>query len=55
LLDPGADDTIFPEDVAVAIGLDLSAAPTGSAARAGMNVVPVRYAEISLRIVGQLE
>jgi predicted aspartyl protease len=55
LLDTGADDTIFPEDVATVIGIDLTAAPVARGAGAGMNVLPVKYAEVSLRLVGQQE
>jgi aspartyl protease len=52
LLDTGADDTVFPEDVARAIGVDLSTAPTGTFSAAGMGSFPVRYAEVTLRIAG---
>lgn len=50
LLDTGADDTVFPEDVATKIGLDLTAAPTGSASGVGMVGAAVRYAEVRLRL-----
>jgi hypothetical protein len=50
LLDSGADDTVFPEYVARFIGLDLSAAPTGTAAGVGSSGVPVRYAQLTLRL-----
>ncbi len=35
LLDSGADDTILPEALAVAIGIDLSGAPAGTASGVG--------------------
>jgi hypothetical protein len=55
LLDTGADDTVFTEDVAVRIGLDLTNAPTGGAAGAGMVALPVRYAQVTLRIADNQE
>jgi predicted aspartyl protease len=50
LLDTGADDTIFPERVAHAIGIDLTGAPVGMAGGIGARVIPVRYAEVQLRL-----
>jgi hypothetical protein len=50
LLDTGSDDTVFPEDVAALIGLDLTNAPTGSASGVGMVAAPIRYAEVRLRL-----
>jgi predicted aspartyl protease len=50
LLDTGADDTVFPEDVANAIGIDLTNAPTGSVSGVSSGPVPLRYAEVLLRI-----
>jgi hypothetical protein len=55
LLDAGADDTIFPEPVAARIGIDLTAAPAGEAAGVGATPVPVRYAEVTLRIAAGTE
>lgn len=52
LLDAGADDTVFPEDVARAIGLDLTTAPTGTFSGVGSGSIPLRYGEVSLRIAG---
>jgi hypothetical protein len=49
-LDPGADDTVFPEAIAVAIGLNLTQAPTGTAAGVGQVSATLRYAEVLLRI-----
>ncbi|HJT75954.1 MAG TPA: hypothetical protein VJ739_02035 [Gemmataceae bacterium] len=50
LLDTGADDTVFPESLAVKAGIDLTNAPAGTAAGVGSGLLPVRYAEIPLRI-----
>jgi hypothetical protein len=49
-LDTGADDTIFPETLAVLIGVDLSNAPSGQGAGSTMAAVPIRYAQVYLRI-----
>ncbi|HYT90797.1 MAG TPA: aspartyl protease family protein, partial [Gemmataceae bacterium] len=49
VLDTAADDTVFPEDTAAAIGLDLSSAPTGTAAGVGGGSGVLRYAEVTLR------
>ncbi len=50
LLDTGADDTILPENIAVALGIDLSRAPTGTASGVGKKAYPVRYAQVPLRV-----
>jgi hypothetical protein len=50
VLDTAADDTVFPEELAVKIGLNLSNAPAGGGAGIGMGSVPLRYAEVTLRI-----
>jgi hypothetical protein len=50
LLDTGADDTVFNESIAADIGVDLSVAPTGSAVGVGGGVLPLRYAEVMLRL-----
>jgi hypothetical protein len=55
LLDSGADDTLFPEDVAALIGIDLTNAPRGTASAYGHSVIPVRYAEATLRIADNQE
>jgi len=49
-LDPGSDDTAFPQSVAAAIGLDLSSAPMGRAAGIGLVGSVLRYAEVSIQI-----
>jgi hypothetical protein len=50
LLDPGADDTVFPNDAAVQLGLDLSNAPLGEAVGVASAPVPIRYALVTLRL-----
>ena len=50
LLDTGSDDTVFPERVAAAIGVDLSNAPVGEASVVGLAGIRVRYAQVKLRI-----
>jgi hypothetical protein len=50
LLDTGADDTVFPDHVARLIGLDLAGAPTGTVSGAGAAGLPVRYAQVTLRL-----
>jgi hypothetical protein len=49
-VDSAADDTVFPEDMAAMIGLDLTQAPRRSASGVGLVPVPVRYAETTFRI-----
>jgi hypothetical protein len=55
LLDTGADDTVFPESVASAIGIDLAASPASSGMGIGLNVMPLRYAEVTFRIADNQE
>jgi hypothetical protein len=55
LVDTGAEDTVFPEWVANAIGLDLTKAPTGTGAGVGGTPVVLRYAQITLRIADNNE
>src|SRR5947207_179241 len=50
VLDTGADDTVFPEWIATAIGLDLSQAPAGESRGVGGSTIPVRYADVILRL-----
>ncbi|MCY2988923.1 MAG: hypothetical protein NTY19_13790 [Planctomycetota bacterium] len=50
ILDTAADDTVFPESLANVIGVDLTDAPTGVGSGVGLVSVPLRYAEVSLRI-----
>ena len=50
LLDTGADDTVFSMATATAIGVDLAAAPTGSASGVGASAGALTYAEVLLRL-----
>ena len=54
-LDTGADDTIFPERFAALIGVDLTGAPRGQATTADGTPVPVRYAQVALRLTDGVE
>jgi hypothetical protein len=49
-VDPGADATIFSDALAAPIGLDLTHAPQGSGSVVGGPKIPLRYAEVTLRI-----
>src|SRR5437762_436533 len=49
-LDTGADDTIFPEALAARLGVDLTDALTGVAMGLGLGHVPLRYAEVTMRL-----
>lgn len=49
-LDPGADDCVFPIDLAEELGIDLSNAPQGEAAAIGQRPVALRYAQVAFRI-----
>jgi hypothetical protein len=55
LLDTGADDTVFPESWAAAIGVDLTIAPVGQASGVGLVAVPIRYAQVTLRMAQRTE
>jgi hypothetical protein len=50
LIDSGADDTILPLRIAVALGIDLTHAPTGSAQGLGGMALSYRYAPVQLRL-----
>jgi hypothetical protein len=50
LLDTGADDTVFPDAFASRLGLDLSNAPLGEVVGVASTPVPIRYAEVTLRL-----
>jgi hypothetical protein len=50
ILDPAADDTVFPDAMATILGLDLTNAPLGEASGVGKIPVALRYAEVTLRI-----
>jgi hypothetical protein len=55
ILDTASDDTVFPESLAAQIGLDLTDTPTGRGSGVGLVVVPLRYAEVTLRIATNQE
>ncbi|MGH7171371.1 MAG: aspartyl protease family protein [Gemmataceae bacterium] len=55
LLDTGADDTLFPEHIATRLGIDLSNAAIGHMKTATLMSVPVRYAQVLLRITDGVE
>jgi hypothetical protein len=50
VLDTAADDTVFPESAAQLLGLDLSQAPEGSSWGVGGQAIPLRLAEVTLRL-----
>jgi hypothetical protein len=50
LLDTGADDTVFPERLAAVIGVDLVNAPLTQAASVTHGAIPVRLAQVRLRV-----
>ena len=50
LLDTGGDDTLFPENLAPILGIDLAHAPSGTGKGIGLGPVPLRYAQAGLRI-----
>jgi hypothetical protein len=50
LLDTGSDDTVFPDAVAAAVGIDLTQAPEFSLNLAARGLVQCRYAIVSLLI-----
>jgi hypothetical protein len=55
LLDSGADDTVFPDALAVKLGIDLTNAPIIDAAGLGMTIYAVRLAEVILRLADNSE
>ncbi len=56
LLDTGSDDTVFSEQVARNIGIDLSQTVAQPIGLAGRGLIPCRYATVVLRITdGSLE
>ncbi len=46
---------MFPDSLAPHVGIDLTAAPTGTAASAGGSTFPVRYGEVTLRLASAKE
>ncbi len=52
ILDTAADETVFPDYVAAKLGIDLAGAPTGGSSGVGGIPVPLRFAQIKLRLAG---
>ena len=55
LLDTGAEDTVFPEHLAAAIGIDLTNAPIGQCTTVNLTPLTVRYAQVTLRLTDGVE
>ncbi len=55
LLDTAADDTVFSERTAATLGIDLTNAPAGICEGVGSGPVPVRFAEVTLRLADNQE
>lgn len=55
LVDSGSDDTVFPETIASAIGIDLSNAPWGTSIGVGGGSGLLRFAQVTLRIADNKE
>jgi hypothetical protein len=54
-VDSHADDTVFPERYAVLTGIDLTNAPSGTAGGIGQTPVPIKYAQVTLRLADAKE
>lgn len=54
-IDSGSDDTLFPEDLAVKVGVDLSHAPIEVHQSQSSGRLIVRFAEIKLRLTDGIE
>lgn len=55
LVDNGADDTLFPVDDALDMGLDLRHLQRGTTTGIGATVINVRYCEVTLRLAAGQE
>jgi hypothetical protein len=55
LLDTGADDCTFSESLVTLIGIDLTNAPAGSGQGIATGSIPIRYAEVTLRLTDGIE
>ena len=55
ILDTASDDTVFPASLAAQIGVDLTHAPTGRGSGVGLVAIPLRYAQVRLRIATNQE
>ena len=52
---PLADDTVFPESWASRTGIDLTNAAQGTSSGVGQTPVPVKYAQVTLRMTDGVE
>jgi hypothetical protein len=50
VIDTGADDTLFPVDEALKVGLDLRRFRRGTTTGIGATVINVRYCQVTLRL-----
>ena len=55
LVDPGADETLFDANDALAVGLDLRQARRGTTTGVGGVIVSVRYLQVTLRLATSQE
>jgi hypothetical protein len=55
ILDPAADDTIFPTTLASVLGVDLTNAPRGTSSGVGSQGIAVQYAQVKLRLTDGCE
>lgn len=55
LFDPGSDEIILPDSLAGLLGIDLTAAPTGTASGVGSQPLQIRYATVVLRLTDGIE
>jgi hypothetical protein len=55
ILDTGADDSVFSERLANAIGVDLRHAPAGYGLGVGSGTIALRYAQVTLRLATNQE
>jgi hypothetical protein len=54
-LDSGSDDTVFPEDLAALLGIDLTTAPSGQMKAANGGKASLLYAQVTLRLTDGVE
>jgi hypothetical protein len=55
MVDPAADDTVFPKALATAIGIDLTHTPEGTGEGVGKKKVRLQFAEVTLRLTDGTE
>lgn len=54
-IDSACDGTLFPEDLAAKLGIDLTNAETGQSFAANQGVMVVRFAQVVLRVTDGIE